>query len=450
MREAQNSGTTLLLKVANLNVGRCSPRPFGSAPYRRRFHGDISLLPHCLLQQPNLSPIDEIVASMLRACKPSNISRATGNVVSSVRPTTRCCPNSSAYNRVSFSVQSTSRTFRPRIGCTPTSHRRITAPCVGTIVVGCAWSMWAPSLNLTTTTSCEVARVEESSINEKSLSIRVRSVDDRNKKSVWATTKRAIRLIKRMLKLTIALSPIVILYPLQYLLTAILSLPATKEDKRQDAHQVALASSLEVPDGPLGWYYKVCLHCVEWSGAAAIKLMQWAGSRPDMFGQSFCAVFSQLQDDTTPHAWKHTERALRQAYGEDWQEHIRLDEILGSGCIAQVYKGVICDDNGKEQHVAVKVMHPNVEDDIDSDLDLMRLATHILEWMPFDLLRDVKWLNLPGIVEEMATLLKIQLDLRTEADHLVRFNENFKDNDMIIFPKVCVMEWTLRISTFLF
>ncbi|KAL3929891.1 MAG: hypothetical protein SGARI_004631 [Bacillariaceae sp.] len=155
-----------------------------------------------------------------------------------------------------------------------------------------------------------------------------------------------------------------------------------------------------------------------------------------MFGSEFCAVFSQLQDDTTPHAWKHTEQALKEAYGEDWQEHVELGNILGSGCIAQVYKGSIEDDNGNIRPVAVKVMHPNVQDDIDADLDILRVTVRMLELFNFGPVKDLRWLNLPGIVEEMATMLKIQLDLRTEGDHLVQFNKNFQGNEMIVFPKV--------------
>lgn len=84
----------------------------------------------------------------------------------------------------------------------------------------------------------------------------------------------------------------------------------------------------------------------------------------------------------------------------------------------------------------VLVMHPNVEDDIDADLDIMRLSVRLLESLPFDVFRNIKWLNLPGVIDEMDTMLNIQLDLRTEAHHLVTFNENFKDNDSVVFPKV--------------
>lgn len=268
----------------------------------------------------------------------------------------------------------------------------------------------------------------------------MKDLDDHDE-TILSQVKRAFRMIRRLFKLLLVLSPVVALYPSHWMICQWLQLKSRIEERHDgplDTQDVVL-NSLDhggIPDGPLGWYYKVCLFCVEWSGAACIKIMQWAGSRPDMFGQDFCAVFSQLQDDTTPHAWRHTEQALIDAFGTNWEERIRLDQILGSGCIAQVYKGAVLGQDGTERPVAVKVMHPNVEDDIDADLDLMRLSAWVLERLNYGPIRNLKWLNLPGIIEEMAKMLKIQLDLRTEGEHLVQFNKNFEGNQMILFPKL--------------
>jgi aarF domain-containing kinase len=43
---------------------------------------------------------------------------------------------------------------------------------------------------------------------------------------------------------------------------------------------------------------------------------------------------------------------------------------------------------------------------------------------------------LEGAVEEFAKMLKLQLDLRTEAHSLERFNKNFKGNKHVMFPKL--------------
>ena len=361
------------------------------------------------------------------------------------------------------------------------------------IGIGCAWWM-------TTTTSsssdCEaIMVVADGNNNDDAVVIAtsgVRMIDDDiteegstndETTTVLSRIKRVLRMIRRILKLTIVFSPVVVLYPLHLLTWRIVVGRNNDEnnDTVTDAHDLAL-NSISLNDSsslkPIGWYYQLCLYSVEYSGAACIKIMQWAGSRPDMFGHNFCAVFSKLQDSTKPHSWKYTKKAMKDAYGENWEEKVKLgqNDILGSGCIGQVYKGVIFDDNDestsdiddsnkevnnnvnivnsnkevkkkkkkKEHPVAVKVMHPNVENDIDADLDILRLTVRILEHMNIGPVKDLKWLNLPGFIEEMATMLKIQLDLRTEGEHLIQFNKNFgcdgdennKKYQSIVFPKL--------------
>jgi predicted unusual protein kinase regulating ubiquinone biosynthesis (AarF/ABC1/UbiB family) len=63
--------------------------------------------------------------------------------------------------------------------------------------------------------------------------------------------------------------------------------------------------------------------------------MQWGSSRPDLFGQAFCSVFEKLQDHTTPHTMKNTILLMEQAYGQDWNHHIMIGDLIGSGCIGQ-------------------------------------------------------------------------------------------------------------------
>ncbi|XP_037059524.1 uncharacterized aarF domain-containing protein kinase 2-like [Peromyscus leucopus] len=82
------------------------------------------------------------------------------------------------------------------------------------------------------------------------------------------------------------------------------------------------------------------LKATETSGPTYIKLGQWAGTRRDLFSEAFCVQFSKLHVQVTPHPWAHTERALQQAFGEDWGSLLFFDtqEPVGSGCVAQVYK----------------------------------------------------------------------------------------------------------------
>ncbi|KAL7573219.1 hypothetical protein ACA910_018871 [Epithemia clementina (nom. ined.)] len=315
---------------------------------------------------------------------------------------------------------------------------------------------------------------------------------------------RAWKMMWRCAKLAVTLAPIVLLYPIywwnqRYLLPMDPTMDA--QDKLLLWRSAASSSSSSRPpqQGPghaaaqahyhhdhaaasawVEWYFSVALQCVQASGAAVIKLMQWAGSRPDLFGYEFCAIFAQLQDHTKPHDWRYTETVLEQALGSHWQERI-LDiypQPLGSGCIGQVYRGTILvaeddeDDDPswttmrssskgqnatnkkknaskepKTQDVAIKVLHPNVQEDIETDLDLMRFWVRVLDRvLPYVVATaggggdnsssNWSWMDWPEAVEEFGKLLTRQLDLRTEAAHLQRFHGNFAHVPHIIFPQL--------------
>ncbi|EPY80694.1 aarF domain-containing protein kinase 2 [Camelus ferus] len=89
-----------------------------------------------------------------------------------------------------------------------------------------------------------------------------------------------------------------------------------------------------------GLWLHLLLKATETSGPTYIKLGQWASTRRDLFSEAFCAQFSKLHVQVTPHAWTHTEDFLREAFGEDWGRVLCFEkqEPVGSGCVAQVYK----------------------------------------------------------------------------------------------------------------
>ncbi|GAB1290712.1 Uncharacterized aarF domain-containing protein kinase 2 [Apodemus speciosus] len=60
----------------------------------------------------------------------------------------------------------------------------------------------------------------------------------------------------------------------------------------------------------------------------------------DLRPNAFCAQFSKLHVQVTPHPWARTEYLLQQAFGEDWGSLLFFEtrEPVGSGCVAQVYK----------------------------------------------------------------------------------------------------------------
>ena len=83
------------------------------------------------------------------------------------------------------------------------------------------------------------------------------------------------------------------------------------------------------------------LWVTESSGPTFIKLGQWASTRQDVFSQDFCRRFSRLHVEVRPHPWAHTKLCLRRAFGEAWRRLFvfQSKEPVGSGCVAQVYRG---------------------------------------------------------------------------------------------------------------
>lgn len=190
---------------------------------------------------------------------------------------------------------------------------------------------------------------------------------------------------------------------------------------------------------------------------------QWAAMRPDLFHDSICLELSKLQAGAKVHSWEQTQQILRSALGENWQKHISLNEkdLLGSGCAAQVYRGTLMlsaspeevrqegkggklsasDSPRNTQEVAIKILHPNIRQLMQLDLNLMHSVAYSLECVGGFLLGfyttnsspalesaelsalqlyPLRCVSLSESVQEFATFMQSQLDLTQEARALDR------------------------------
>lgn len=236
------------------------------------------------------------------------------------------------------------------------------------------------------------------------------------------------------------------------------------------------------------------LWVTETSGPTFIKLGQWASTRRDIFSPEFCERFSRLHVRVRPHPWVHTKHCLRRAFGEGWRRVLQFEsrEPVGSGCVAQVYRGWAKADQvedpafqslvedlekedlleaweipglrgmahylwrvwrgGREEvyeerghaegqqeesstekghliPVAIKVIHPGIRRQVEMDLLLMKGGSWLLDCLP-----GLKWLSLSEVVEEFEKLMTKQIDLRFEARNIERFRDNFRNVDYVKFP----------------
>eukprot|EP00050_Salpingoeca_kvevrii_P019664 m.88946 g.88946 ORF g.88946 m.88946 type:complete len:557 (+) comp8517_c0_seq2:37-1707(+) len=219
--------------------------------------------------------------------------------------------------------------------------------------------------------------------------------------SLWQRFRRILRIVVRCIRLCAIYAPLVAAYPL-----------------------LALTARTR------GWWWQYALWAVEVSGPAFIKFAQWATTRPDIFPEEFISHFAKLQSQVSKHPWTATEKTLDAELGHRWREFLEVDkEPVGAGCVAQVYRAKLKKD-GTTHDVAVKIVHPSIRRAVDSDLELFRFGAWCVEFIP-----GFHWLAVQQTVEEFASLMYRQMDLRIEAGNLHRFRKNFEGHPEVVFPK---------------
>lgn len=237
-----------------------------------------------------------------------------------------------------------------------------------------------------------------------------------NFKRWWRSVGAQFRAIRRAGYLLCLFSPVAATYP------------------------IAMASKGTFPDVEQAWWDAV-LWSIQQASPTIIKFTQWASSRRDLFDDEFCDRFQAVQADGTHHSMKVTEQILAEAYGPDWRERIELeDEVVGAGCMAQVYGGFLKNGQGRGQHVAVKIMHPNMQESVSADLAIMG---YMLSY--FKNTKMHKHLNLDQVFADFKHVMLAQVDMRNEAENLQKLRENFKDEDAIIFPEPMMKHTTAEV-----
>ncbi|KAK9369988.1 ABC1 family-domain-containing protein [Lipomyces kononenkoae] len=188
------------------------------------------------------------------------------------------------------------------------------------------------------------------------------------------------------------------------------------------------------------WWYKLLTRSMERAGPTFIKLGQWAASRTDIFPKRMCEEMSKLHSRVKAHSLAYSKRAVVAAFhGEKFENIFEefIEQPLGIGAIAQVYRARLSPNilinvpprDRDNVWVAVKVLHPGVENRVHLDLQIMTFFARVLNWIP-----TLEWLSLPDEVEKFGEMMRQQLDLRIESMNLAIFRQNFTHRDGIHFP----------------
>ncbi|WP_440956414.1 ABC1 kinase family protein [Methanosarcina sp. Mfa9] len=190
-------------------------------------------------------------------------------------------------------------------------------------------------------------------------------------------------------------------------------------------------------------------------GPTFIKMGQTMSKRPDLVPQTYVVEMMNLQDKVKPLSFeemtdsldlaciceydppelrkKKKSREEMEASGKrKSQAFIEIfDEFdttpIASGSIAQVYKGVL-----EGEHVAVKILRPNLIDIINTDLSIIDDFKPIVK----KVLGIGKNFDIDAFLEEIRDMLTREVDLRIEAMNMRRFGDNFKNEKKVSVPKI--------------
>lgn len=178
---------------------------------------------------------------------------------------------------------------------------------------------------------------------------------------------------------------------------------------------------------PLGERIRLAL---EELGPIFVKFGQALSTRRDLLPVDIADELAKLQDSVPPFPSEQAVAILNEVYGEPVEQVFkRFDtEPLAAASIAQVHTAQL--QNGQE--VVVKLLRPGVQEQIEGDLDVLRMIAGLAAkyWEHGKRLRPL------DIVAEYERTIIDELDLMREAANAAQLKRNFGASDMLYVPDV--------------
>lgn len=183
------------------------------------------------------------------------------------------------------------------------------------------------------------------------------------------------------------------------------------------------------PDKSQGVRVRLALQTL---GPVFIKFGQMLSTRKDLLPADVASELSILQDKVEPFDPELAKKIIRDALGLDQLSDLFSEfetKPLASASIAQVHAAKLKDGN---HDVIVKVIRPNIQRTIQSDIELMRTAANALQ----KLLPDGKRLRPVEVIKEYERTIIDELDLTHEAANGIQFKRNFENSTALYVPTI--------------
>jgi ubiquinone biosynthesis protein len=169
-------------------------------------------------------------------------------------------------------------------------------------------------------------------------------------------------------------------------------------------------------------------------GATYVKLGQFLSGRADLLPPAYVEELVKLLDAAPPVPFEDVRRVIEEELGASLPDlFLHFEEVpIASASIGQVHRATLFDG----QAVVVKVQRPDIEEQVEADLDLLLRQARFLERRS-ETMRDQ---NLVAIAEELARSVREELNYQMEGRNAERLRNNFRDQADYVLPEVC---WSL-------
>jgi ubiquinone biosynthesis protein len=175
-------------------------------------------------------------------------------------------------------------------------------------------------------------------------------------------------------------------------------------------------------------------HVLEELGPIYVKFGQALSTRKDLLPDDIADELVKLQDRVPPFANDIARRIIEKELGMSIAEAFAEfnPEPMASASVAQVHSAVL----HSGESVVVKVLRPDIEDRIHSDIGLLYELARFAErfWA------DARRLRPMEVVAEFEKTTLDELDLAREAANASKLRRNFSNSDLIYIPEV---HWAL-------
>ncbi len=165
-------------------------------------------------------------------------------------------------------------------------------------------------------------------------------------------------------------------------------------------------------------------------GPTFVKFGQLLSMRPDLIPESMAEEFTKLQEAVAPVPFEAIRLVIETELKGPMDRFFKsVDERpLAAASIAQVHVALL----KSGESVVIKVQRPDIEKAIKNDISLLRFLARVLE----KTVPESRMLNPSGLVDEFFRTLQLELDFFVEANNIERFQENMKDVEGLVIPKV--------------